>query len=315
MSGAERGWLLNLDAELELAQGRNYSPTRRTLELVERQREKCAALTGTAPVFLGSETGDADTLARISFVVPWCPTWRAYRFADRLGLPLVALASPELVRDLTSRRHLVASPFEPVPERSYFHDLETLENFLAARRLPSRLRVKREISSQGRAQRVVSVPPGDEDRRFLRHAFQRGGVLVEPEVTVEDEFSLHGMLLDGEVRWGEPCVQTTNERGAPRSIVRATALASDPRATLRADGERVAAFLEERGYEGPFGVDFLLGAEGRLQLSEVNPRFTLGWATGFGDAVASAVDAYVERFLARAPSRFSSGPRNQGFVQ
>ena len=60
-------------------------------------------------------------------------------------------------------------------------------------------------------------------------------------------------------------------------------------ASLREELDRAAEALRAAGYFGPFGIDAFTweGDDGTVHLhrrSEINARYSMGWAIGMGDA-------------------------------
>ena len=113
-------------------------------------------------------------------------------------------------------------------------------------------------------------------------------MLVEPLVTPTLELSLHGFIWrDARFELGRACVQQVSERGVFRGV-RLAGPSELSTAELRAlceRAERVARLLGAAGYFGPFGIDAyryeLAGQAGFCALSEINARYTMGFAVGF----------------------------------
>ena len=83
----------------------------------------------------------------------------------------------------------------------------------------------------------------------------------------------------------------TRQRIDPRGAWQGTELAADADVEpgLRAELVRVAEALRGAGYFGPFGIDAFTweGEGGTVHLhrrSEINARYSMGWAVGMGDA-------------------------------
>jgi hypothetical protein len=150
--------------------------------------------------------------------------------------------------------------------------------------------VKHACGMTGRNQRVID--PGRataDDEAFVVRGLAQGGVQIEPNVTIVDELSVHGMLgRDGSLRRGTLTRQRCTPRGAWLSTERLPdddPLQSRWGSILAAELDRVAEALRAADYFGPFGIDAFTyrGAEGlvRLQpLSEINARYSMGFAVG-----------------------------------
>jgi hypothetical protein len=149
-------------------------------------------------------------------------------------------------------------------------------------------RVKRAFGMAGRGQRVIAPAVMDaRDRAFVRAAIDEGGAQIEPNVTIAQEFGLHGMIAaDRSFALGELVAQRCDARGAWLSTERIDDLAplGDVPDRLLDEGRRVAAALVREGYFGPFGIDAFTYRDGaRLRLqprSEINARYSMGFAIG-----------------------------------
>jgi hypothetical protein len=153
--------------------------------------------------------------------------------------------------------------------------------------------LKRPLGYAGRGRRKVRPAAlADADRSWLEASFREGdGLQVEPLVSRELDAALHGWLAeDGVCTLGVPTIQHLDATGAwqatevaPEGVL--TALELD---ALTRTARETAASLHEAGYFGPFGLDAFRwrAPDGRLHFqprSEVNARYSMGWATGMGD--------------------------------
>ena len=116
------------------------------------------------------------------------------------------------------------------------------------------------------------------------------GVQVEPWVSIELDCALHGYLTeDGQCSWGVPTIQRVDATGAWQSSAVAHSELTGPEAeALKREGARVALALHAASYFGPFGIDAFRwrSAEGKIGFqprSEINARYSMGWATGMGE--------------------------------
>jgi len=114
----------------------------------------------------------------------------------------------------------------------------------------------------------------------------RGGVQIEPNVSIEDEYALHGVLgLDGSLEIGELVRQRCDARGAWLATERIDRTA-EPLVAVREpifdELRRVAGALFAAGYHGPFGIDAYSYRGGLQTRSEINARYSMGFAIGFG---------------------------------
>lgn len=290
-------WLLNLDAELELAAPANYATKRRVTSQIQARRAACRLLTRDEPI-VGEARLDRDRL-----VFCWCPTPTARRLLERLGAR--AVLGPEL-RVLRSANHrALGAAFGGELRRKFVTVDDDWRSLILGEPSPSgSWRLKRAFGFAGRGQRRVSAPLSADDLRWIEDSLRQGGVLREVELALEAEFSVHGYIDARTLLLGNPVRFSSDAFGAPSEF---HLLRQDhPYAQQLRDAARVVAQrLLSVGYFGPFGVDafsWLDGGRVRLNaVSDVNARFTLAWSLGMGDLRARALECYVR------PSRPSSG--------
>jgi hypothetical protein len=276
-------WLLNLDAELELARAPlEYVPRLKLLaQLAEHGRGSRALL------------GEADALITPNSPPPgpgfvgraWCPTPRALALFAALGIPAEPHPEAHVLRRVNHRlfAHEVGGG---LPEQQYFTEREPLAALL--RRAARPWLVKRPLTFAGRGQMRFYGPITDKQWSWLDVSLEREGVIVEPLVTPTLELSVHGFLWrDQRYELGRVCVQEVSERGVFRGVrlARPEELSEAEHTTLAASAERVARALGVAGYFGPFGIDAyryeLEGRRGFCALGEINARYTMGFAVGF----------------------------------
>lgn len=282
---ARYAWVLNLDADFELAAGLAYAPRKSVQDAIVRH---AASLVGTlvrpgdVVVTDASPPGVARGLTGRAF----CPTPRALATLARAGATPEPHPSFDVLRRVNSRG-LSASLGATMPHASFVRELAAARAKL--RRSPvisDAWRVKRSFGFAGRGQRVVR--PGESDA-FLAAWIGEGGVQVEPNVRVVTEYAMHGMLSPaGTVSLGALVVQTCDANGAWVASERARADAhQEARVALREELTRVAAALSREGYFGPFGVDAFAYRDDANNAyfqprSEINARYSMGFFVGFG---------------------------------
>ncbi|HSC88147.1 MAG TPA: hypothetical protein VLC09_12780 [Polyangiaceae bacterium] len=292
-------WLLNPDAESELRspRGPNYTAPASVVRSMLAQRALFAPLLQGEPGCFIAEltTTDAHDHTLRGPALLWCPTPSAQRAARRAGYSLPPAPEPDVLRRAMSRRLLAESSLPAPPGRCFVTSEEALEVALAPVFAGELWRAKPAYSFASRGQRKLSRHHLELDRRFLSDALRHGGLLLEPELELQRELSIHGLVRPSESPLlGSPCVQALDEFGQP---LRVDALESlDERdgrdvrsAELRLLGEQAAATLAHVGYFGPFGLDVLEDRGGNLWASDLNARFTLGWSTGMAAARAEAL--------------------------
>jgi hypothetical protein len=279
-------WVLNLDAELELARaGPGYTPRAKVLAQLAEHGGGSRRLLGPSDVLV--ETG--LKLAPHSELVgrAWCPTPLALSALRAAGVEPEPHPPASVLRRVNHRRFA----FElggGLAEQHYFEHKAELDAHL--QRAPRPVLLKRPLAFAGRGQLRVykyeKISP--KEWSWIDLSLQSDGLLAEPLVTPTLELSLHGFLWpSGQRELGQPCVQEVSTRGVFRAVRRALAdeLSRDERLALLAQGERVSEALANVGYFGPFGIDAYRyehdGRVGFCALGEINARYTMGFTTGF----------------------------------
>ncbi len=275
-------WLLNLDAEFELARpGYAYVPKKKLLRQLAEFGRPARALLGPHDVL--AESGQA----RFSGFVgrAWCPTPLAVAQLARVGVVAEPHPTPQVLRRV-NHRLFALEVGGGLPNQHYFTERAPLEELL--RRSRSRWLLKRPLSFAGRGQMRFYDEISSNQWAWLDRSLASDGLLAEPLVTPLLEFSVHGFLWQsGQHELGRPCVQAMTDRGVFRSIRLATPadLRSSERDQLLERAALVAAGLYRASYFGPFGIDaYRYELDGRTDfcaLSEVNARYTMGFVVGF----------------------------------
>ena len=276
---ARYAWVLNLDADLELAHGDGYTPSasvaRNVATFAERLR---TSLVSADDLVVDGSEGAARGLVGRAF----CPTPRAIAILRRAGAEPEPHPSFDVLRRVASRA-LSASLGQTMPKASFATRTDEARAILRGDPSPGMgWRIKRTYGMAGRFHRVVSRTPRDEDVAFLASWIAEGGVQIEPNVRIVREYALHGLVTNGAVRLGALTEQRTDASGAWT----ATELAPDaPRefaAAIEREAERAGRALSGAGYFGPFNVDAFEYDGGFRARSEVNARYSMGFAIGFG---------------------------------
>ena len=276
-------WLLNLDAELELARlSFEYVPRLKLLRQLAEHGQGSRALLAPTDVLLapGVASPGPGFVGRA-----WCPTPRALAHFAALGIQPEPHPEAAVLRRVNHRlfTHELGGG---LPEQQYFTQREPLA--LLLRRAERPWLLKRPLAFAGRGQMRFYGAITDKQWSWLDASLERDGLIVEPLVTPTLEVSLHGFVWpDQHSELGRACVQQVTDRGVFRGVRVALPgeLSDSEQAALWASGERVAQSLASAGYFGPFGIDAyryeLLGQRGFCALSEINARYTMGFAVGF----------------------------------
>jgi hypothetical protein len=283
-------WVLNLDADLELGAGRTYTPRRGVkLAMKTHALRLAASLLGPGDVLVdeSSHSHSARGLLGRAF----CPTPRALDALRRAGADPEPHPPSEVLRRVNSRA-FAASLGPTMPDAAFVTDLEVARTMLEGRpAVGSAWRVKHAFGMSGRNQRVVGPSPlTDSDLSFVRTGLIQGGVQLEPDVAIADEYAIHGLIAqDGSFRIGALVRQRCNLRGAWVSTERIDSRESlgDIPARMGREADLVAVALSRAGYFGPFGVDAYCyrDRDEKIHLqsrSEINARYTMGFAVGWG---------------------------------
>ncbi|QDU66829.1 hypothetical protein Pla86_19040 [Planctomycetes bacterium Pla86] len=285
-------WVLNFDAEEELAVPRRYQPTAAMLAVLARQRARLVEESARGRSFLapGDLIVDERTPPGAAAGLEgraWCPTPRAVGLLERAG------ATPRGVLDVDVLRRVNARPFAaelrerlegPAFEKRIASDLDEALS-LVARPAALGWLVRRTFGAAGRGRRRLAAGRVEgPDRAWLAASLARGPVVVEPWADVVEELTVCGAVTaSGNVQVLTPGFQLTTRQGAWTRTD-----AADPNHLGRADDSTVLAACNEvgralaaAGYRGPFGIDAFRhrpapGAAPHLNvLSEINARLTM----------------------------------------
>ena len=314
----KRLWVLNLDAERELALPDGYTRPQVMAEQIREQSASTRDLVRDEAVLALDATKAPEGANGETVVAAWCPTPSALALVRRVGLTVPPAPPVDVLRLANHRRfqHDVARRTDDGASFSRHTafvepdaDLETQVRSLAERLsnpppIGAGWHLERAYGFAGKGARRLTRPPTADDMRWLRDSLTRGGILVEPWVPIVRELSLHGFVGAPSVVLGEPCALVCDEFGAPSSV---TVLRREPGTfttehvvpRLRDAARTAAESLRSIGYFGPFGIDAFVYRGERSEhlnpLSDLNARFTLGWSTGMGEkreaALATAVSA------------------------
>jgi len=293
-------WILNLDADLELADPDGFAPSARLSRQTDTLAEQLlAAARAAAPavrhVRLSAGSGpstDGASSREASICQAWCPTPRARQAARERGGELPDAPSLQVLQRV-NHRSFAAGLGVLLPDAAFVTSMQQLEEHLQGCGPDRTWLLKRPFGFSGRAQKRVRGLPTDGDWRWAEASMLEygRGLMVEPFVAVVEEFALHGWLgPDGACLTGEVTGLRTDELGAwVRSEPRAD-LHEAEREQLQAAHALAAKALTQAGYHGPFSIDAYRYRErsGHLRfqaLSELNARYSMGFFAGLGERV------------------------------
>jgi hypothetical protein len=208
---ARVAWLLNLDADEELADPRHYRPTPALEARIAALRTRMTMLLRPDDLVLPEDAALATGLA----VLPFCPTPCAHERLEALGLRPFLPVPLDVLRKANSRA-FSASLGQTLPHATYVRDMPALEEAIRAPSPRDAFLLKRDFSFAGRERRQARKGELDASTRgFAARSFARGeGLQVEPWLELSAEFALHGFLCaDGRYLRGRPVAQQCDGQG------------------------------------------------------------------------------------------------------
>ena len=282
------GWVLNLDAELELARGRpGYVPQRKLLAQLAVHGGSSRRLLGHRDVELvavGPWPSAVERRAELRGRA-WCPTPMALALMRERGVEPEPHPDAAVLRRVNHRlfAHELGGG---LPRQAYVRNRAELCEVLAD--YGERWLLKRPLGFAGRGQLRVIGQLSDKQWTWVDASLKRDGLLVEPLVKPTFELSLHGFVWPaGHHELGRICAQDVSERGAFRGVRLAEhgELSGAEQSALTEHAQVAGRALHGAGYFGPFGVDAyryeLNGVLRFCALGELNARYTLGFVHGF----------------------------------
>ncbi len=272
-AGVKAGaWLLNLDAELELEDPSAHTASTKMAARIRELEPKLAAL------LAGGLVVREDVRADGRVGRAWCPTPSALERLRRAGATPAPAPPFEVLRTVNARRFSFALG-ATLPGERWVASVAEVEAALVG---GGAWLLKAPFGFAGRGRVRLEGPLVERDRAAVERAV-RSGAQLEPMVERREDHALHGWLAeDGMLTMGELTRQRCDERGAWLASERdaSHAHADDYRREI----ERVALALHRAGYFGPFGIDGFVYGDGALRVrSEINARYSMGWAVGMGE--------------------------------
>jgi hypothetical protein len=286
---SRRAWVLNLDADLELGAERSHELSLQAKAAMKPHAEHLASsLLAEGDICVDETTRRGSAIGLLGRA--FCPTPCAVATLLFAGAEPEPHPPVEVLRRVNSRA-FSSSLGATMPDAAFVDSEEHAFAMLdrAPRSVGAEWRVKHAFGMSGRNQRVIVPSKVDErDRGFIVTGLRRGGVQIEPNVVIEHEYAIHGVLAkEGSLELGRLVRQRCNARGAwlgtepceTNGPLSATAKA------LAEEARRVAGALHDAGYFGPFGIDAFTyrdraGALALQPRSEINARYSMGFAVG-----------------------------------
>ena len=196
-----RAWLLNFDAEDELARGAGHTPSRAVLARFAALAFRLGALLAPGDVIVDP----AAPLAPAAFSGrAWCPTPAARRALERAGAVVPAAPALAVLRGVNHRRFCAALG-QTLPGARY---VDTLEDVVTLVNAPSRSGtwlLKRPFGFAGRGRKRLRAGAIDAaDHAWIEASLATGdGLQIEPWVDLDgDDPAHHGQQRHFGVRLG-----------------------------------------------------------------------------------------------------------------
>lgn len=285
----KRLWVLNLDADDELAAQGPYAPRAGVRERIRALAGRLGELVppGDEVVFPGEASARSGEPREGR---AWCPTPSAVRRLLEAGARPAPHPPWEVLRRVAHRGFAVGLGPTPTGPRLVDEAAEVLR--LLERPSPGadgEWLLKRVYGFSGRGHRKVRGAPSAADRAFVEASLRKQGALVVvPWVERVLDLGQHGHVdAAGRLVLGVPTVQVIGPLGEWVATRRAEdgELPDEVAAALAEQGRRVGEALFAAGYFGPFGVDGFVfrGVDGVSRVEprcDVNPRYTMGWSVG-----------------------------------
>jgi hypothetical protein len=285
-----RAWLLNFDAEDELASGARHTSSRAVVARFAALAQRVGPLLGPGDVVI-----DAASPARLEAHAfagrAWCPTPGARRVLALAGVTLPEAPALAVLRRVNHRR-FCAELGQMLPGARYVDTVDDVVDLVNTPSPAGPWLLKRPFGFAGRGRKRLRPGPLDAaDRAWIEASIAPGeGLQIEPWVELAGDFGLHGFLAaSGALTLGAPTAQRTDATGAwlSTSLAAPGDLAADEERALVDAAELTASALHAAGYFGPFGVDAFrwidpTGARRWNPRGEINARYSMGWAVGMG---------------------------------
>jgi hypothetical protein len=282
-----RLWLLNLDAEEELSRGAATTPARGELT---RMRAMSDRLRGSL-VPPGDLVVEDSEVASGCAGVAWCPTPSALARLSRVGAKLPACPDFSVLRAVNHRGWSAARGLALPGARWVANDADLARVFDAPWPAQGWL-LKRAYTFAGRGHLHLRTRSEAEDPRmagWIRRSLAQGGLLAEPRVTRVVDVARHGWIArDGTLTEGVLTRAEVDDRGqwVASVLCEEERLSRNEIDVFEEVFRDTAEGLRGAGYFGPFGVDgYIWSDEGTRRLqprSDVNARYSMGWAVGMG---------------------------------
>lgn len=281
-------WVLNLGVEDEFAGRATQShAARERIKSPEILSALKPLITPAGVVLAPSERYDGFQGRAFS------PTPSALGALRNAGATVQRAPSIDVLRQVNHRGFWRSSATaQSLPGSCFVEDEDTAWRTLSRRAISGAWVVKRAFGFAARGQRrLLGKKIEDNDRAWIRRSLKEGGVQIEPWVDRISDHAIHGYITPngsaGSVTLGTPTAQACDADGRWQSSMPSPLSPADAH-TFRSVAETVAHELGGAGYFGPFGIDAFRWRRpnGTIEWqwhSDVNARYTMGWALGMGE--------------------------------
>lgn len=276
MSGPGHAFVLNLDAEEELE-----DPSARTSTAAVRARIS-SLVPRLVDLVAGGCIVDDGVRADGARGLAWCATPSALGRLRAAGALPAPMPSFEIVRRVNHRRF--SFDLGPtLPGETWATSVDDVRRACAA---GGEWLLKAGYGFAGRGRVVLSGAPTEADLARVARLVGGAGAQLEPLVRRRADYAMHGWLApNGDLTRGALTRQQCDDRGAWLGTERHDE--TDIAVPLWDELERVGHALHAAGYFGPFGIDAFAwetkdGTAALRRRSEINARYSMGWAIGMG---------------------------------
>ena len=280
-------WLLNLDAELELAQPNRAQPSTRLRAQTEFHGKRFLNAIADSDPDSDYRHQAAACCSTWDHLLAWCPTPEVI---DKASVQVRQQAPDLACLQHVNHRAFAWGIAQELPNAIFARDMKELMDHLQACRTPEHgWLLKRAFGFSGRWRKHLRGSLDDASRAWCEASMHEYGIglQVEPYVDILAEFTLHGLLdSTGSVLQGQPTRLYSDPKGAWIGNQKLTDSVSDiEKEAFQQAFTACAQALHGAGYSGPFGIDGFRwrDTEGNAcwqSLSDLNARFTMGYFVG-----------------------------------
>jgi hypothetical protein len=281
-------WVLNFDADLELAHGPGYTPSKK-VEARLHQLVEASGLVGPKDAVLYPTSNNKTSSKRPPKTLQghcWCPTPTALQRLGEHGLRPPDSPSIDILQQC-NRRDFIRDVVTPLPCSTSIQTVDEFSAHQAAHPTCQQWRLKRPYGFSGQGQLLCDRNElGKHQRRWLDDGLRRfGWIHVEANVERQGDYSMHGHISpEGRISWGQPCKQYINGLGQWLRTIPTSEICGEELTQWMRECGQVADKLVQSKYHGPFGIDAFRytwrGKQFFQACCDLNARYTMAWTAG-----------------------------------